>query len=365
MPFLQKRRVAAETAALVCFILAQCIPVSFADELQNASCVSGECLLSNDSPDENAKVGVHFLDGDCVNWHESCSEWALGQAACLTNPGYMSYYCGESCGTCEYLTRAEEAFSKGENNGACLDHDFRCREWAIDGQCEEPEYLDFMLQNCQHACSLCDDDEVMTAVRRHANFTPPKPGDDIRDFLNPKLFENPETIDKIKAKLRAGKAVVIRNAFKLEYAEAIYQELISAENAFELHEYHDDDDNFACHHHNIYDRSKYTPLMDATINLFNSSATKAFVSDLSGRRCGGETWPSASWYKPGDHSLPHTDYHAGRTVAYVWHLTKNWKTVRNSVFCFFVFVFLLLIVWCLFCFFLIKLCRAGEVTCIG
>lgn len=27
----------------------------------------------------------------------------------------------------------------------------------------------------------------------------------------------------------------------------------------------------------------------------------------------------------GDHSLPHTDWVGQRTVAYVWHLSKNWK----------------------------------------
>ena len=164
--FLHERRVAAAALALASFIIARCIPLTFAFELPSASCVSDECLLSNDSSDEKTEVGEHFLDGDCVDWHESCSDWALGQAACLTNPGYMSYYCGESCGTCEYLTKAEEAFSKEENNGACLDHDFRCREWAIGGQCEASEDVEFMSLKCQHACSLCDDDEVMVAVRR-------------------------------------------------------------------------------------------------------------------------------------------------------------------------------------------------------
>ena len=33
---------------------------------------------------------------------------------------------------------------------------------------------------------------------------------------------------------------------------------------------------------------------------------------------------TASWYQPGDFSLPHTDGHVERSVAFVWHLTKDW-----------------------------------------
>mmetsp|Transcript_24419 Transcript_24419/g.37350 ORF Transcript_24419/g.37350 Transcript_24419/m.37350 type:complete len:219 (-) Transcript_24419:586-1242(-) len=158
-------------------------------------------------------------------------------------------------------------------------------------------------------------------------FTYPKVGDSITSFLNPNLFQDPETIHNIKQQLRAGKPVMIHNAFQPEYAEAMYQDLSSAEGAFELHEYAHEQDDFSCYHYNIYDLQKYTPLMNATLELFNSTATKEFASELSGRRCGGQTWPAASWYKPGSHSLPHSDWADQRTVAYVWHLTKGWKHV--------------------------------------
>ena len=160
-------------------------------------------------------------------------------------------------------------------------------------------------------------------------FSIPKAGDSITTFLNPQLFENPDTINDIKTKLRAGKPVIINNAFIPEYAEAMYQELSSAEHAFEPFVYSHEEDDFSCNHYNIYDLQKYTPLMNATLELFNSAATKEFASELSGRRCGGESWPSASWYKPGSHSLPHTDWEGQRTVSYVWHLTKEWKHVRS------------------------------------
>lgn len=160
-----------------------------------------------------------------------------------------------------------------------------------------------------------------------STFTFPTSGDSIISFLNPNIFHNPETIHNIKLHLRAGKPVIIPNAFKPEYAEAMYQDLSAAEDAFELFEYSHEDDDFSCLHYNIYDLSKYTQLMNATLELFNSPATKEFASELSGRRCGGDTWPAASWYKPGSHSLPHSDWADRRTVAYVWHLTKDWKHV--------------------------------------
>ena len=160
-----------------------------------------------------------------------------------------------------------------------------------------------------------------------SKFTFPTTEDSITSFLNPNLFQDPETIHNIQLQLRSGKPVIIQNAFLPEYAEAMYQDLLSAEDAFELHDYSHEDDDFSCHHYNIYDLQKYTRLMNATLELFNSTATKKFASELSGRRCGGDTWPAASWYKPGSHSLPHSDWADQRTVAYVWHLTKDWKHV--------------------------------------
>ena len=49
------------------------------------------------------------------------------------------------------------------------------------------------------------------------------------------------------------------------------------------------------------------------------------MKELTSRDCSGETVGAPSWYKEGDHSLPHTDWVGQRTVAYVWHLSKNWK----------------------------------------
>ena len=33
---------------------------------------------------------------------------------------------------------------------------------------------------------------------------------------------------------------------------------------------------------------------------------------------------SASWYRPGDYSSPHSDVGHGRRIAFIWHLTESW-----------------------------------------
>jgi Rps23 Pro-64 3,4-dihydroxylase Tpa1-like proline 4-hydroxylase len=64
---------------------------------------------------------------------------------------------------------------------------------------------------------------------------------------------------------------------------------------------------------------------------FSSDETKRLVGQLSGQNCSGSTSFWASWYQPGDHSLPHNDrvisdrLNEVRNVAFVWHLSKDWR----------------------------------------
>ena len=78
-------------------------------------------------------------------------------------------------------------------------------------------------------------------------------------------------------------------------------------------------------HRNVYDRGSWSARLNSTLEMFASEASKAFMERLTGRSCSGETVGAPSWYQEGDHSLPHTDWVGQRTVAYVWHLSKNWK----------------------------------------
>lgn len=146
----------------------------------------------------------------------------------------------------------------------------------------------------------------------------------IVDCLNPKLLEQ-ETLDDIKARLREGKVVILRDAFRTELADAMHEQLdFLTDEEWNLHEdYFADGYHFK--HKNIYDKNDFPPLFQDVNRMFESTATKDFLTELSGRDCSGEISGAPSFYSAGDHSLPHTDHIGQRSVAYIWHLSRNWR----------------------------------------
>ena len=146
----------------------------------------------------------------------------------------------------------------------------------------------------------------------------------IEHYLNPKHFEDPATMKDIAEKLQAGDVVVLRDAFRPEFAEMMYSELSAKGVAWELNEAYFPD-GYHHRHHNVYDKSTWSARLNSTLGVFAHAASQRFMKELTGRDCSGETVGAPSWYKEGDHSLPHTDWVGQRTVAYVWHLSKNWK----------------------------------------
>ena len=148
----------------------------------------------------------------------------------------------------------------------------------------------------------------------------------IESFLNPALFEDPATMEDIGSAIRNGKLVVIRNAFVPEFAEALYADFDEIDD-WDLNQ-EQFDDGFHFSHHNIYNMDKYNDLMKAAVRMLEDHESKRFMTELTGRDCmgtGDNSHGSASYYQPGDHSLPHTDHVHQRTVAYVLHLTKDWQ----------------------------------------
>jgi|Transcript_6493 Rps23 Pro-64 3,4-dihydroxylase Tpa1-like proline 4-hydroxylase len=145
----------------------------------------------------------------------------------------------------------------------------------------------------------------------------------IKDYLNPRLFQDPSTMKDIGQRLRDGKLVVIRDAFIPEFAEAMYEELHGTTAWSKNEDYLPDGYHYK--HNNVYDKSDYPPLCTPALEMFDSEESKRFMTELTGRDCAGETLGSPSYYEPGDHSLPHTDHVGQRSVAYVWHLSKNWR----------------------------------------
>ena len=149
----------------------------------------------------------------------------------------------------------------------------------------------------------------------------------IETYLRPSLRGPGSPLSEVSARLAAGGLVAIREAFEPAFAERMHRGLdgCTSWRVYELYEKH-----FHYHHHNLYQICEYPPELAWCSNVFDSATTKAWATQLSGRSCVGPTEFSASWYLPGDHSLPHNDAAPGgannnRQVAFVWHLAKDWR----------------------------------------
>ena len=150
----------------------------------------------------------------------------------------------------------------------------------------------------------------------------------IEAYLRPSLRGSGSALAAAIPRMAAGKLIVIRDAFEPDFAERMYRSLDTC-TAWRVFEGYEED--FHYHHHNLYHPEEYPADLAWCSKVFTSASTKDWVSRLSGRSCPGPTQFSASWYLPGDHSLPHNDIaesdgSSHRQVAYVWHLAKDWRS---------------------------------------
>ena len=150
-------------------------------------------------------------------------------------------------------------------------------------------------------------------------------GPSMQQYLNP-WFEDNAILRDIMAALDAGEVAVIHDALRLEIAEEVYREIDEIEDdEWDLHEAYLDG-GFAYKHHNFRDVRKLGTHLQSVFEFLDADETKTLLGNLSGRDCSGEWVGSASWYRPGDFSLPHSDRTGQRTVAFVWHLSKDWRS---------------------------------------
>lgn len=152
----------------------------------------------------------------------------------------------------------------------------------------------------------------------------------IQNVLNSR-YSDPTVLEDIKMRLRAGQVVILRDAFVPELADAMHAVLsASTENVKDSNWDHNEDyfgDGYHFRHYNIYNPQDFPTLCkDMQSNIFESDATRAFMTELTGRDCNSpEVSAAPSYYGSGDHSLPHTDHIGQRSVAFVWHLSQNWR----------------------------------------
>ena len=155
----------------------------------------------------------------------------------------------------------------------------------------------------------------------------------IEAHLNPSLRGPGSALTAAIPRLAAGELIVIRDAFEPPFAERMYRSLAGCTSWRPYEGYEED---FSYHHHNLYHPEEYPPDLAWCSKIFGSSSTKEWVARLSGRSCVGPAQFSASWYLPGDYSLPHNDIAESgesfdrkvfnRQVAFVWHLAKDWRS---------------------------------------
>ncbi len=149
----------------------------------------------------------------------------------------------------------------------------------------------------------------------------------IETHLRPSLRGPGSVLASIGPRLAAGELVAIRNAFEPDFAEQMHRCLDSCKawRAYESYEA-----QFHYHHHNLFEPDDYPPDLAWCAKVFDSDSTRAWASSLSSRSCHGPAEVYASWYLPGDYSLPHNDVadsgpNLNRQVAFVWHLAKEWR----------------------------------------
>ncbi len=134
----------------------------------------------------------------------------------------------------------------------------------------------------------------------------------------------------ISAALKTSRCVILRDAFEKSFADAIHAELQAIDPwpmSEDLAQKH-----FSSFHHNIYNPLQLPAQTQRARQMFGSEKTKALIGDASGSNCAGPLQFSASCYFPGDYSLPHKDALGARSVAFVWHLAKDWDPSWGGAF---------------------------------
>jgi hypothetical protein len=144
----------------------------------------------------------------------------------------------------------------------------------------------------------------------------------IETVLRPGLLAQPGLKARLRAATTSGRMCVIRDAFAPAFAEGVAGVL---DATTDWKPYQDFNQPFFHYtHHNLYEHAQYDGELRRCFDIFNSSATKTTMGELFNVDCGGALHFGASLYLPGDYSLPHDDRLGPRSLAFVWHLSRNW-----------------------------------------
>ncbi|EJK53755.1 hypothetical protein THAOC_26737, partial [Thalassiosira oceanica] len=156
------------------------------------------------------------------------------------------------------------------------------------------------------------------------------PSSSILDFFDDSLLED-DVLADIRENLLAGRLVVIRDAFKPEFAEHVHS-VLTGDDMQWIHKKRSKDTDLQRHNivHHTIDSQKI-------VDIFNSTKTRELVTRVSGRSCmGHDAEFRVSDFKPGDHISHHTDFHNKnadlRSTNLVWNLSKDWQKEWGGAF---------------------------------
>jgi hypothetical protein len=153
---------------------------------------------------------------------------------------------------------------------------------------------------------------------------------DLQQLLDPRIFSDPAMVDRLGTWLRQGRAIIIPDALPRDFAEDVHRDLSQSTRWTVLEGGHD---FFHFRASVITELEGQTPALTECSRYFRSAATRRFVAELSGNDCSGSPHVTAGWYRPGEYALPHDDTGTkGRSVAYVWYLTKDWRQEWGGAF---------------------------------
>jgi hypothetical protein len=145
---------------------------------------------------------------------------------------------------------------------------------------------------------------------------------DLRDVLRRDVLESADLRAQLRRALLAGRPCVIRDAFAADYAERVYAALDSIKDWEPVERFRQPFSSFCSH--SLVDRALFPAALNECEAMFAHAETRAAAAELSGLQCHGESIFNATLYLPADYLSPHNDVGGGRSVSFIWQLSKDW-----------------------------------------
>ncbi|MFV8751630.1 2OG-Fe(II) oxygenase [Nannocystaceae bacterium ST9] len=140
----------------------------------------------------------------------------------------------------------------------------------------------------------------------------------LHDALDPALLP---LLPSIGEQLQAGRAVVVRNAMQAQLAARVFEALDGVERWTAMEVF-----GHGPHYRQHVLLERESPAILARCRaLFDAPASRALASELGGRDCSGPLEFGATRYVPGDFATEHADDKLARSLAFVWHLARDWE----------------------------------------